>query len=217
MNPFLYPRVRHTRTQRPHRFSDYRRYKPFLRMEFSRQCVYCRLPDGLRGENAFGVDHYRPVSRFPELECEYANLFYACNSCNWRKGDFWPEPRQWAEGRLIPNPCDHRMAEHLRFERTRVSALTAAGLVTLEFLLLNQPDDVEYRDFLLRAIEHCLRFRRAVVQSLFDLDARLREAGATELHGLLADRALLVSDLESVDRDLERLTGSAVDASSQAI
>ena len=88
MNPFSYPDSQHLRTQKPDRFSDYKRYKPFLRIEFERKCVYCRLPDGVKGEEAFGVDHYRPVSKFPGLDCAYENLFYTCNTCNWRKGDF---------------------------------------------------------------------------------------------------------------------------------
>ncbi len=102
MNPFLYPKARHRRRQSPPSFSDYRRYKAYLQMEFERQCVYCRLPDTMGHE--FGVDHYRPASRFPESACDYGNLYYAYNACNRRKGAYWPTRNQHQTGCFVPNP-----------------------------------------------------------------------------------------------------------------
>jgi len=90
MSLFAYPAHRHVRSQAPGPFQAYTQYKPFLRLEFERRCVYCRLPDGLRGWEAFGVDHYKPFRRFPWLASVYANLFYSCNVCNQRKGVRWP-------------------------------------------------------------------------------------------------------------------------------
>lgn len=208
MNPFRYPEAQHSRTQNPARFNDYTRYKPFLRIEFGRQCVYCRLPDGFKGEDAFGVDHYRPVSRFPDLECEYGNLFYVCNTCNSRKGNFWPDLQDWAEARFILNPCDHRMAEHLRFESTLVEPQTVTGKFTVEKLLLNHLPDVEYREFVLRSINRCLKMKTNVELTLAALEARLPETGETERLALLEDCRTVRTDLENLREDLERMTGS---------
>ena len=208
MNPFRYPEAQHIRTQAPDLFSDYRQYKPFLRIEFGKRCVYCLLPDGLKGPEAFGVDHYRPVSRFPGSACEYSNLFYACNVCNWRKGDFWPDTWQWTEGHFIPNPCDHQMSRHLRFERARVEPRTPAGRFTVEALALNDPEDVQYREFLLRSIERCQRQERAVVDLLDNLEDRLSGASGKERDSMIAERVVLEAELASLRSDLERLTGS---------
>lgn len=113
LNPFRYSQSRYRRKLSPPSYSDYSRYKSFLKQEFTSQCVYCRLPDGLKGEDSFSVDHYRPQSRFPELVTTYANLFYACSGCNRRKGAFWPTDAQWRAKQFIPNPCDHVMFVHL--------------------------------------------------------------------------------------------------------
>jgi HNH endonuclease len=169
--------------------------------------VYCRLPDGVKGEEAFGVDHYRPVSKFPDLDCNYENLFYACNTCNWRKGDFWTALVQAAED-FIPNPCDHRMADHLRFEGARVEPATATGRFAIAMLFLNHPAQIEYRDFVLRSIDRCLRERSAIQSTLAQLDARLVASQDLGRHWLLADRSTLKARLKRLRADLERLTGS---------
>lgn len=208
MNPFLYPESQHLRTQIPGSFSNYRRYKPFLRTEFGRRCVYCRLPDGLKGEDAFGVDHYRPVSRFPGLVCEYENLFYACNSCNSNKNDFWPSSLQWAEASFLPNPCDHRMAEHLRFEGSRVEPLTATGRFAIELLQLNDPVEIQARDFVLRLIDRCLREWDILQSLLAQVEARITASQDLERRWLLADRSALQVEVQGLRDDLERLTGS---------
>lgn len=207
MNPFRYPEGRHIRTQDPGPFRDYRHYKPFLRLEFHHQCVYCRMPEGFRGEDAFGVDHYRPRKRFPALLCEYANLFYSCNACNRRKGSFWPDGEEWSQGLFIPNPCDHIMAEHLTFDGTRVEAKTGAGQIALELLRLNDPEDIRYRDFLLRSIERCLSDAECMVETLSKLESLLPKARGPELEALQHELALARADFIQVQDDLERLTG----------
>src|SRR6185436_7481648 len=41
-----------------------------------RKCVYCRIADGFKGYEGFGVDHYLPRSKFPDLVVAWSNLFY---------------------------------------------------------------------------------------------------------------------------------------------
>jgi len=206
MNPFWYPEERLTRRQTPGHFSDYRRYKPYLRVEFKRQCVYCRMPDGVRGEDTFGIDHYRPVSLFPSLLCEYRNLFYCCNGCNRLKRDFWPAEQELAAGLFLPNPCDHTMSEHLRYSGSRVMPESRAGEVAINLLLLNDDSMVGYREFVLRSIERCLAREQEVLETLFQLESRLIEAQGPQLAELRLNINGLRVELAAVQADFERLT-----------
>ena len=207
MNPFQYPEQKHSRSQAPGPFTDYRRYKPFLQIEFGRQCVYCRLPDGTKGADVFCVDHYRPKSRFPKLECIYANLFYACPACNRRKGAFWPAEEELLRGMFIPNPCDHSMAEHLKYEGARVEPLTRAGRRAEEELILNGEVDVAYREVVLRFIEAGklnIMTGRATLEAL---DMQLDRAEGVEREELLLECREIRGRLEGFQKALERFTG----------
>ena len=208
MNPFRYPEGRHTRAHAPGPFRDYRQYKPFLRLEFRHQCVYCRMPEGSRGEDSFGVDHYRPRKYFPDLLCEYTNLFYSCNSCNRRKGDFWPDDKQRTQGLFIPNPCDHIMAEHLSFDGTWVEPKTNAGRIAVALLRLNEPEDLRYRDFVLRSIERCLSDADRILVTLSKLESCRSSARGPELEGIQREIAFAKASLRHIQDDLERLTGA---------
>jgi len=207
MNPFLYPKARHRRHQSPPSFSDYRRYKPYLQAEFERQCVYCRLPDTMGHD--FGVDHYRPASRFPEFTCDYANLYYACNACNRRKGAYWPTRHQDRAGCFVPNPCDHVMFEHLRYVRAQVQARSSTGGFTIDLLDLNDDDSVLFRELVIDAIagfegERAKLLR--LIERLGKLHAarRDRPAIATRLAARLSEAE---SRLTTVEQHLARLSG----------
>lgn len=83
---------------------SYSDWKPLLAEEGSHQCVYCAISDtSMGGIRNFHVEHYRPKSRFPDLENIFINLFYACPICNTFKGNDWPaEPN--LEVRCYPDP-----------------------------------------------------------------------------------------------------------------
>ena len=72
--------------------NGYRRYKPYLQIDFNSRCGYCDELDfwsnGLRG---FQIDHFAPKksSLFPHLANEYSNLVYSCFFCNNSKSDKW--------------------------------------------------------------------------------------------------------------------------------
>lgn len=149
VSPFRYPKSKHTRKLSPEPRSSYRKYKPFLREEFGNRCVYCTLSDILKGQESFGVDHYRPKKKFPNLETEYSNLFYACNVCNSRKGDFWPSREQLAKRYFVPNPCDHVMYDYLSAARPFIKAKNSTGKFALDVLDLNDPVSVEYRQMVI--------------------------------------------------------------------
>jgi HNH endonuclease len=208
MNPFGYPREKHVRSLSPGRYSNYKLYKPFLRTEFLRQCVYCRLPDGMHGEAAFGVDHYRPASKFPELRSEYKNLFYACNACNSLKGNFWPREDQVGAGLFIPNPCERVMADHVVYRGVLVEPQSLAGEFAVDILQLNRAEDVAYRRTLLHLIESSLRAAETVMRTLQDLDVRILQARGQVRVEMERDRQTLQEELSQIQEDLERLSGS---------
>ncbi len=55
-----------------------------LSRAFHGLCAYCEEPD--KGE----VDHFRPVSRCPNLVYEWTNWVFACHNCNQSKSNKWP-------------------------------------------------------------------------------------------------------------------------------
>jgi len=152
MPAFLYPKSKHIRRQSPPKWKTYRRYKPILRQEFEEKCVYCRLPDTLKGQDNYGVDHYKPKKDFHNLIAEYSNLFYACNCCNRRKGTFWPKSDDMTAGRFIPNPCDHIMFDHLRYIGVKVVHHSETGNFAKDLLDLNDEESVEYRQMVIDII-----------------------------------------------------------------
>jgi len=62
--------------------------KEALRQSTSGKCMYC---ESKIEHNSFAqVEHIKPKSKFPELEFEWENLGYCCQSCNtnkWQKYD----------------------------------------------------------------------------------------------------------------------------------
>lgn len=153
MNPFSYPKVPHERKFKPKQYKRYQTYKKILRLEFSGKCIYCQMPSSLKGSETFGVDHYRPQKFFPELSVAYKNLYYCCNSCNSAKGSYWPSTAIKELTEFIPNPCEHRMFDNLRYTGAVVDGKTAAGKIAVKLLDLNDPSAVDYREFVINSIE----------------------------------------------------------------
>ena len=142
------------RKQTPPRFTRYPKYKPYLQVDFFRCCAYCEMSEAYRnGTDAFGVDHFRPRCRFPDLECHYPNLYYCCNECNRYKGTTWPSEASAGKEHCFADPCECDLfLDHLREEEDgRVTALTPQGDFMLQHLRLNR--------------ETCLRFRRRRAQT----------------------------------------------------
>lgn len=205
MKPFVYPKVRHVRRERPGSLSPYSAYKPYLQREFERKCIYCRMPDSMRGYELYGVDHYRPKSLFENLLTTYSNLFYCCNPCNRRKGDYWPS-RGKVKTHFIPNPCDHKMFQHLRFNRATIETSSQAGVVAKKLMDLNDPDVVAYRTFILDTITMYESKRAELKKTLLQIRAKRREGTVT---ADAADQAIAKLDarLVQVNGNLDRLVG----------
>jgi uncharacterized protein (TIGR02646 family) len=94
--------------------SKYQSFKTLLRQEFSYACVYCNIREPeLGGAQSFGIDHYKPKSKFPHLELEYSNLLYACRNCNQYKSNYWHNFVQELIGQAVLNPRENIISEHL--------------------------------------------------------------------------------------------------------
>lgn len=141
ITPFKYPTKRHKRTEAPPAFSNYRLYKPSLKIEFGGRCVYCRKSDVDQDPSAFHVEHYRPKKDFPYLETMYSNLFYSCAACNRWKKRYWSEEA----GKRVLNPCDHVMSHHLKFVSQEVGSHTEQGQLNIDVLRLNNAEALAYR------------------------------------------------------------------------
>lgn len=69
-------------------FADYRRYKDILAEDFKSRCGYTSCSDSwFGGRINFQIDHFKPKSKYPELETRYNNLVYSCSYVNRAKSD----------------------------------------------------------------------------------------------------------------------------------
>lgn len=141
-SPFRYPSTRHKRRLQPGPFPKPRDYIDELSEEFHHCCVYCLFPDAFGA--SFEVEHYRPYVKFKHLRTEYSNLFYACRTCNGRKGKKWFEPTPG--GAYIVNPCQDSMAQNLWYKGGRVEPRSPAGRLTEDALRLNDAASIEHRN-----------------------------------------------------------------------
>jgi hypothetical protein len=67
---------------------DYRRYKDSLVIDFKHRCGYTHCLDfWFGGKTNFQIDHFKPKSKYPELERNYKNLVYSCSYVNRAKSD----------------------------------------------------------------------------------------------------------------------------------
>lgn len=135
--PFAYPDSPRTRRHGPIGYTDYRRYKPWLRDEFTFRCVFClRREAWLDGHNSFSVEHLKPRKLAPELDCVYGNLLYACLRCNSFKQSQWP----------VLDPCRNAYAAHFHvYDDGTIEGLSRDGKRVIRFLRLDHPDMTEAR------------------------------------------------------------------------
>jgi hypothetical protein len=210
MPPFSYPKSNHIRRQSPPAWKTYSLYKLTLRQEFEKQCVYCRLPDTLKGQDNFGVDHYKPKRDFPNLIAEYSNLFYACNCCNRRKGTFWPDSDQLAAGLFIPNPCEHIMFEHLRYRGVEVIEHSETGKFAKDILDLNDDASVEYRQIVLDIMRSVKDRQLSVEQTINQIENRIESStDSTEIRSLRRKKNISEQEVNRLKKLHEELSGES--------
>lgn len=126
---------------------NYRSYKPKLREDFSYACGYCEIRESeIGGSDVFHIDHYAPVSKFPHLECAYENLIYSCRFCNRFKSNYWPNPIEKLQGKIIVNPKKDDLAKHIDKSKHAWSGISKKGKWTVNRLRLDSPRLIGHRD-----------------------------------------------------------------------
>ncbi|OYV90121.1 MAG: hypothetical protein B7Z73_06365 [Planctomycetia bacterium 21-64-5] len=137
MHGFEYPIEPHVRRHGPGGYQEYESYRDWVRDEFMFRCVYCLHREQWydRG-TTFNVEHFVPVASDPRGTLEYANLLYACATCNNAKRDITD----------VPDPCRVAFATCLRIkDNGEVEALNDAGQSLVKKLRLNSAKNLQYR------------------------------------------------------------------------
>lgn len=134
----------------PHVSGGYRAFRPYVRADFSRRCAYCLMDEFLAGgEENFEMDHFRPKSRFPGLQDDFYNIYYACHPCNQMKRDCWPPDDLEARGIKIVDLCNDEFATHFRMVADGTwDGLSESAQYTIEILRLNREHLVKIRQML---------------------------------------------------------------------
>jgi hypothetical protein len=178
-----------TRSIPPVAYNDYTRYRSLLRLDFRYRCAYCLTPEFyVGGEAGCEIEHHRPQkgqSARPDLVHVYENLYWCCRECNQNKGDTWPSPEEFAQGRRFLDPCqpgdDHDLHWETQADGT-LRALTPAGEYTIEQLML-------WRDFLVFHRARCFRWQEEI----------------NNLRELLATRVVSPEQLEMLESRIREL------------
>ena len=143
--PYAYPPTPHVRRHGPGGWSDYQRYREWLRDEFSFRCVYCldrEVWRDMRGR--MHIDHFQPQAVRPELKCDYRNLLYLCPACNGLKRDT-----------LLPDPCAIALGDCIRVHKDgRIEAVNddEQAKLLISRLALDEPSAREHRRLILGTI-----------------------------------------------------------------
>ena len=70
-------------------------FRPTMGSQTNNICWYCERQCDVGAESggrAPTVDHFRPLSRFPQLAYQWANWVFSCHACNVEnKGNKWPD------------------------------------------------------------------------------------------------------------------------------
>lgn len=160
--------ARFTRSEAPPGYRDFRRYTPHLRKDFVFRCAYCERTEAyLGGREAFEVDHFRPVNKFPDLDCDYENLYYVCGKCNRHKSGTWPSLAQAVQGARFADPCtEDPYLDHLReMDDGGLEELTLCGSYSNGHIRLSRAEVRTWRQFRRQARQD-LPWLRAMEQDL---------------------------------------------------
>lgn len=146
---------------------NYREWKELLAEEGFHQCVYCAIHEAcFGGIRNFHVEHYRPKSKFMELETDIKNLFYACAICNVFKSNDWPEdPCEDFSNPSYPDPSqvDYNDLFSVNDSMGVVEGKYIASKYIVEKLYLNRPQLIVERRIahVFRQLDgYCAFFRR---------------------------------------------------------
>src|ERR1051325_1197957 len=145
-------RVAENRTQPT--AGTYADWKTQIANDCHQQCVYCAISESRYGGlDNFHIDHFKPRSKFEELEQIITNLFLACAICNRFKSNDWPsEPLEDHSHPAYPDPAsyDYNDLFEIESETLLIKGKHPATVYVTEKLYLNRPQlIIERRSFLL--------------------------------------------------------------------
>ena len=136
--PYAYPSTPHVRRHGPGGWGDYKKYRPWLRDEFTFRCVYCLDREVWRDmRERLHIDHFQPQALRNDLKCEYTNLLYLCPACNSQKSDS-----------ILPDPCAVALADCLEVHgdgRIEAKNGNPEGEALIDLLALDDPLTVARR------------------------------------------------------------------------
>lgn len=125
---------------------NYRNFRSYIREDFCQCCAFCLLHEiWARGRENFELDHFKPKSKFPELEHSYANIYYTCHACNHAKRDKWPSEELERMGYRFIDFCREDYSSNYRDDNGDWQPITYAAEYTIEKLRLNSPDLIATR------------------------------------------------------------------------
>lgn len=184
----------------------YRDWKSQLSLEGNNQCVYCSIHEArFGGERNFHVEHFRPKSKFPDLEDDYTNLFFSCSICNIFKGSDWPsEPCDKYNLAAYIDPAKHNYNSIFNIENYKVISNYTSSKYMIERLYLNRPQLIIERR--ISCLSEKINMLNDEIPSVIDKyknlkDDNLRkkiEPNVLELISFLSDSMKLISDLNKV-------------------
>lgn len=86
----------------------------------------------------FTIDHYEPQTSRPDLVDTYANLMWACDECNTRKGNRCPPDVARADGFRFYKADEDTYLDHFKRNDLLLEARTSAAVYTIEAVDLNR-------------------------------------------------------------------------------
>ena len=163
--------------------SYWRELRPTLGSRTNNICWYCErkcYADAEYGELAATVDHFRPLSRFPQLAYGWDNWVFSCQRCNGSelgKGDNWPQ-----SGYVDPSAAavSERPEQYFDYDAATGEIVAKSGLSetarrraqgTINDLGLNRLDVMFYRflstlDFVDKLLSHPVSERQGFIESM---------------------------------------------------
>jgi len=156
----------------------------------------------------FTIDHYEPRQARPDLEDDYANLMYACDECNLRKGDRSPPPAARDDGWRFFRPDEDRYEDNFELKGLRVSGKTHTGEFTIDAVDLNRLALRRLRELRQRLLA-CDRFIVEGMAALRgiridELPPHVKAQALTAIQGLTKFAETLADNIDDILRDSAR-------------
>jgi hypothetical protein len=177
----------------------YKAWKELIAEEGFYQCVYCAIHEGcFGGIRNFHIEHYRPKSKFKNLENDIRNLFYACAICNVFKGNDWPdEPKEDFSNPSYPDPSQVDYGDIFAINNGLglVEGKFQASRYLVERLYLNRPQLIHERK-ISSLVEELGELNRFFKDKIGKIENR-KDAEAKEILVRLSKLFIEISSLQS--------------------